>query len=235
MNDHKFCFIICTNNSVLLGEALHYINHLHIPAGYEADLLTVSDASSITEAYNEAMAATDAKYKIYMHQDVFILNKYILFDLLKIFQSERKIGIIGMVGYDTVSPDGVMWSSNRTGNIYQRIPDAPYPNLYQYRYCLKKEGISFVALVDGFFMATAYDLPWDTEFLKGFDFYDAFQSIHFLKQGYKIAVPAQQHPWCMHDDGKILDLRNYDQYRQIFLQNHNDCLGKHYSQIIQQI
>ncbi len=74
MNDHKFCFIICTNNDLLLGEALHYIDHLEIPDGYEVDLLTVNDASSMTEGYNEAMTTSDAKYKIYMHQDVFILN-----------------------------------------------------------------------------------------------------------------------------------------------------------------
>ena len=73
MNDHKFCFIICSNNDLLLGEALHYIDQLNIPDEYEVDLLTVKDAASITEGYNEAMLSSDAKYKIYMHQDVFIL------------------------------------------------------------------------------------------------------------------------------------------------------------------
>ena len=84
MNNHKFCFIICTNNDLLLEEALHYINHLYLPEGYETDLITINEASSMTTAYNEALSATDAKFKIYMHQDVFILNKYILTDLLKI-------------------------------------------------------------------------------------------------------------------------------------------------------
>ena len=71
MNDHKFCFIICTNNDLYLNECLHYIDHLVIPEGYEVDVLTIQDAISITTGYNEGMHASDAKYKIYMHQDVF--------------------------------------------------------------------------------------------------------------------------------------------------------------------
>ena len=38
-------------------------------------------------------------------------------------------------------------------------------------------------------MMTAYDLRWDEETLTGWDFYDAFQSINFLENGYRIAVP----------------------------------------------
>ena len=234
MDDHKFCFVICANSDLYLEESLHYISHLQIPEGYKADLFTVRDAVSITEAYNEAMSVSDAKYKIYLHQDVFILNKNILSDLLKVFHTDELIGMIGMVGYDTVSPDGIMWHKKRLGNYYQRTPPVSYPKLSTYNYDLEKDGFSFVALVDGFFIATSRDLPWNTKLLKGFDFYDAFQSIHFLKHGYKIVVPTQKHPWCMHDDGKILNLRNYDPYRRIFMQTYPDCLGKHYSEILAQ-
>lgn len=188
MNNHKFCFIICTNNDLLLEEALHYISHLYLPEGYETDLITINEASSMTTAYNEALSATDAKFKIYMHQDVFILNKYILTDLLKIFQSDTQIGMIGMAGYDTVSPDGIMWNMKRIGSPYQRKPESPYPQLSQYSYSLDKDGYSLAAQIDGFFIATAFDLPWNTDLLQGFDFYDAFQCISFLKHGYKIAA-----------------------------------------------
>lgn len=232
MNEHKFCFIICTNNDLLLEEAIHYINHIHIPEGYEIDILTITDADSMTKGYQEAMTASDAKYKIYMHQDVFILNKNILSDLLSIFQSDPGIGLIGMVGYDTVSPDGIMWHiQNREGNLYQSHPESVYPPLQHYQYSLSQDGFSYVALVDGFFMATSQDLPWNTELLTGWDFYDAFQSMNFLQHEYKIAVPHQTHPWCMHDDNKTLNLTYYDHYRHIFLNTFHAYLGKHYSSI----
>lgn len=231
MNNHKFAFIICTNNNLYLEEALHYINHLDIPEGYEIELLTICDAPSMTGGYQEAMMQSDAQYKIYMHQDVFILNRNILSDLLGIFRSDPQIGMIGMVGYDTVSPDGIMWHKKRDGNLYQQKPDSIYPSFHEYEYSLAKDGYSYAALIDGFFMATSHDLPWNTEVLKDWDFYDAFQSINFLQNGYKIAVPRQRHPWCIHDDNKFPNLSKYNYYRNIFLQTYKHFIGKKYQDI----
>ncbi len=166
MNDHKFCFIICTNNELLLGEAVLYIHSLIVPDGYSVELLTVKDAASMTSGYNEAMEASDAKYKIYMHQDVFILNKNFLRDILSIFHSDPQIGMIGMVGYETVSDAGLMWHSKRCGSPYQIKPDIPYPSLSEYNYSLCGDGYTLVAQTDGFMMITAHDYPWNTEILK---------------------------------------------------------------------
>ena len=235
MNDHKFTFIICTNDSLLLSECIHYINHLVIPEGYELELLTITDAVCITQGYNEAMMTSDAKYKIYMHQDVFILNKYILYDLLSIFESDPQIGMIGMVGYEKVSSDGMMWNAERSGNLYMRKPKSPYPTLSSYRYSITQDIYTPVAMVDGFFLATSRDFPWNTNQLDGWDFYDAFQCIRFLSEGYKIVVPHQSHPWCMHDDNRILNLIHYDRYRQIFLQTYPQFLGKSYAEISESI
>lgn len=233
MNDHKFAFIICTNDTLLLEECLHYIDHLIIPEGYETELLTITDAECITQAYNEAMQASDAKYKIYMHQDVFILNRNILRDLLAVFASDEQIGMIGMVGYERVSPDGIMWHGKRFGDLYRHNPDTLYPALPDYRYQVIQDGYDYAAEIDGFFMATCRDLPWDTDQLDGWDFYDAFQSMHFLLEGYKIAVPLQKYPWCMHDDNRFPSLFHYDHYRQIFLQTYRQFLGKSYVEITQ--
>lgn len=230
MNDHKFAFIICTNDSLLLEECVHYLDHLDVPEGYETELLTIPDAESIASAYNEAMQASDARYKIYMHQDVFILNRHLLANLLAIFSSDPKIGMIGMVGYETVAADGIMWHESRTGCLYTRRPGNSYPALSQYRYHIG-DGYDCVAEIDGFFMATSRDIPWDAERLDGWDFYDAFQSMRFLLKGYRIAVPRQKHPWCMHDDNGILNLSHYDHYRQIFLQCYKPILGKSYAEI----
>lgn len=228
MNDKKFCFIICTNNDLLLNECLHYLNHLIIPSGYEIDLLTIQGAPSMTEGYNSAMESTDAKYKIYMHQDVFLLNCNLLQDLLDIFKADPQIGLVGMIGYENISPDGIMWHGKRRGDIYRRTPSLSYPLLSEYRYSLNRDGYSYVAEVDGLFIATSQDLRWDTEFVTGWDFYDAFQSINYLSNGYKIAVPNQIHPWCLHDDGVALNMFNYNKYRKIFMNKYHDLLGKSY-------
>ncbi len=231
MNSHKFCFIICTNDELMLSECLHYIRHLEIPQGYDIDLLTIKDAPCMTSAYQSAMSDSDAKYKIYLHQDVFILNKNILMDLLDIFSSDPLIGMIGVVGYETVSSDGIMWHTPRKGTVYSPKSAMSYPLLSKYRYSLQEDGYSYVAEIDGLFIATAYDLPWDTVQLKGWDFYDAFQSMNFLKNGYRIAVPSQKHPWCLHDDNVLLNMTQYDFYRKLFCSRYQNLLGKSYAQI----
>ena len=184
MENKKFCFIICTDNPVFLEECVHYLQHLAVPKGYDMDLLTVKDAVSMALGYQEAMEQSDAKYKIYMHQDVFILNRNFLADLLAVFEDDPEIGMIGMVGYEKMSVDGIMWHQ-------KRIEDSSLPS----------GGYVYAAVVDGFLLATQYDLPWNAAVLTGFDFYDAFQCMEFLRAGYKIAVPAQNPPWCLHDDG----------------------------------
>lgn len=232
MNNHKFAIIICTNDALILEECLHYIDHLIIPDGYEIDLLTITEASCMTQGYNEAMQASDARYKIYMHQDVFILNKNILGDLLSVFMSDPQIGMVGMVGYERISPDGIMWHGKRLGNLYVDNPNTPYPALSDYRYHVTRDSYNYAAEIDGFFMATCQDLLWDTDRLDGWDFYDAFQSIRFLLAGYKIAVPFQRHPWCMHDDNKFPSLFHYNHYRQIFFRDYRQFLGKSQAEIL---
>lgn len=232
MDRNKFCFIICTNNSVLLEECIHYLQHLVVPQGYTIDLLTIRDAVSMTSGYQEAMEQSNAKYKIYLHQDVFILNKYFLTDLLSIFEADSGIGMVGMVGYETVAEDGIMWHRKRIGAIYQKKETESYIDYHKYRYSISSDGYTRVAVVDGLLIATAYDLPWNTQELRGFDFYDAFQSMEFLKRGYKIVVPTQRNPWCLHDDNQLSTLIHYDQYRQIFLHKYKYALGKNDRQVM---
>lgn len=233
MNNYKFAFIICTNDELLLNECVHYINNLHVPAGYDVELLTIPDAPCITSGYNEAMAATDAKYKIYMHQDVFILNKNFLQDILSIFLEDSSIGMIGMVGYRSVSKDGIMWQSSdvRYGSLF-------FGSHYfeetrnTYHYSLQKDSYHYVALIDGLLMATSCDLPFDTQHIDGWDFYDAFQSMNYLLHGYHVVVPEQRFPWCIHDDNILLNLFHYNAYREKFVETYKEFLGKSYDQII---
>lgn len=232
MNDHLFAFIICTNNETYLQECLCYIHELNIPEGYNIDILTITDAPCMTAGYNEGMRSSDAKYKIYMHQDVFLLNNNLLQDILDIFSSGKDIGMIGMVGYPIIPPTGVMWHSERVGAVPLYGVKSQYSdfNYNSYRYSIA-DSYTDVALVDGLMMITCVDLPWNEELLKHWDFYDAFQSMNFLLNGYRIVVPTQKYPWFIHDDGYLLSMWNYEPYRKLFQQTFRNYLGKHCSEI----
>lgn len=203
MEDNKICFIACTNNETYETEMLRYIRHLEVPEGYAVDALCVHDARSMTAGYNEGMNASDAKYKVYLHQDTFIVNKFFLRDTLAVFR-EQEIGMLGMVGAPHMPENAIMWESSRVGKLY-----------YNDRYQAMRSEMSKIAgayaeveAVDGFLMMTQYDLPWREDLFDKWDFYDASQSFEFRRKGYRVVVPRQEEPWCLHDDG-LLDLKNY--------------------------
>ncbi len=169
--------------------------------------------------YNQAMRSSDAKYKIYLHQDVFILNHHFIENILLLFRSHPEAGMIGMVGVTQLAPTGIMWKSghNEIGALY-RPTDEPY----SHEIVAGEWPTATVQCVDGFLIATQYDLPWREDLFDGWDYYDASQGFEFRRQGYEVLVPDQSFPWCLHDDGKILNLYRYDHYRKIFLQEYGD-------------
>lgn len=116
VNDKEVCFIICSNDQLYTEECLYYIAHLHVPDGYQINVLTIEDAGSMTAGYNEGMCASDAKYKVYLHQDVFIINRNFIQDFLDVFEQDEKIGMIGMVGASRLSTSGIMWEGARQGH-----------------------------------------------------------------------------------------------------------------------
>ena len=216
-DDKKICFIICYDQDIYLKECLLYLQRLHIPEGFSTDLLTIADAPSMTEGYQAAMEESDARYKIYLHQDVFILYPYFLDSLIQIFRSDPLIGMAGMVGTPVFPDDYMMWTGKRVGDLYLR--DTPSHARQDYRY-RSADGLYTVDSIDGFLMATAYDIPWRTDLLGGWDFYDVSQSFEFRKRGYKVVVPEQRLPWCLHDDGMILNLWDYDKNRRICMEEY---------------
>jgi hypothetical protein len=116
MNERKMDFIIAYNNERLFEECVFYINKLLIPEGYEIGLLGITDGKSLTSAYNEGMRASEAKYKVYLHQDVIILNRNFIADVIALFQSDASIGMMGVYGGADLPKDGCytpFWDTGR--------------------------------------------------------------------------------------------------------------------------
>lgn len=218
MNDKKICFIACVNDNDFFSECLLYIDRLYIPDGYEIEVLSIEDAASMTGGYNEGMNSSDAKYKIYLHQDTFIVDRFFLKELIDIFTNNPDIGMVGIVGAPKMSKDGCMWNEGEVWAMYRDIvcdidkcKEYSKPGSYN---CVSVEAI------DGLLMATQYDLPWREDLFTEFDFYDASQSMEFIKKGYKVVVPQMNKPICVHDDGVILNLINYDENRKKYLKEY---------------
>lgn len=209
VDENKISFIICVNDGMFFEECVRYIYSLAVPEGMEVEILEIRGAMSMTAGYNEGMSSSNAKYKVYMHQDVFLINQYFIYDILSIFKKDAGIGMIGMVGSIKTPENGIMWSEKRVGFGGKKV------SWEEYRYRLE-DGIWNVECVDGLLMATQTDIPWREDLFDGWDYYDVSQSYEMRKNGYHIAVPVQNYSWYLHDDKLVLSLLNYNKYRKIF-------------------
>ena len=189
-------FIMCVNDAVYMQEALYYINSLKVPTGCNVDVLTIEEAKSMAGGYNEGMHASKAKYKVYLQQNVFILNENFIYDVLDIFENEE-IGMLGMVGSPVLPENKVASYGRRVGKIYKASAygawEMPFDSI--------QDEYEEVQAIDGLLMATQYDIEWREDIFEKWDMYDASQSQEMLRAGYKIVVPYMITPWCIYDNG----------------------------------
>lgn len=218
-NEKKIAFISCVNNKLYFEECKHYIEKLHIPEGYEIEVLAVEGAASMCAGYNEAMQSTDAKYKIYMHQDVFIRDVEFLDKIVQIFKENSKIGMLGMVGGVRMPKTGVVYRAWNIGKVDCREPDLSY----YLEGDTKKKQNEVVEAIDGLVMITQYDIPWREDLFANFDFYDASGAFEMRRKGYEVVVPYQETPWVIHDSS-FAKLGNYDVNRKICLKEYPEFL-----------
>lgn len=220
MNPHKICFILCSNDSFLANECILYINQLNIPKGFSIETLVIEDAKSLTSGYNAAMAQSDAKYKVYLHQDVLLIHRNFIQDILSIFTKHPEIGMLGVVGNKSIPENGAPWSDGqwrRIGELYHDLIYMKNHSVFSKITGAYQESI----VLDGLLMVTQYDLPWREDLFQGWDFYDCSQSLEFWEAGYKVVVPHMDSPWCLHDND-ILHLEHYEKWRQVFEKEYKD-------------
>lgn len=209
---------MCVNDDMYEEECLRFIRQLRIPEGYEVEQLSVRNAESMAAGYNEAMEASDAKYKVYLHQDVFLVNKDFISDMLHIFQ-EPTIGMFGLAGSPKLPENAVMWSGDRTGRIFSsNIKESG-----EVWIGAMEKPYTEVEAVDGLLIATQTDIRWREDLFCGWDFYDVSQSMEFRKKGYRVVVPYMEKGWVLHDDG-AMNLIHYFDCRDIFLQEYGEML-----------
>ena len=219
MNHKKVCFISCVNNFEKYNKALLYIQSLKIPAGYEIETIVIEQAVSLTSGYNQGMKRSDAKYKVYLHQDTYILNQNFIFDIISLFEKYPKLGMLGVVGAIT-TPEGLWWKSPTVyGSVYHTFKGEGQIELLSH--LIVNGDYEKVQAIDGLIMITQYDVEWREDLFKGWHFYDVSQSLEFQKAGYEVGVPKQKKHWCLHDTRKP-NMTDYEENRNILVQHYQD-------------
>lgn len=214
MNAQKICFIMCTNHQLYKEECISYLERLELPDGFEREILPIEGACSMASGYNQAMSQSDAKFKVYLHQDVFVVYRNFIPEIIRLFENPE-IGMIGMVGNLQVEQTAVMWHGTRVGMLHSN--SVYFADSYLFGKVVGE--YQRVQAVDGLLMATQYDIPWREDLFRGWDFYDISQSMEFRRKGYQVIVPHTDTPWCIHDDG-FLNLGRYYEEREVFLKEY---------------
>lgn len=216
MDSHKIAFIVCVNNAQEFAEACYYISRLEVPDSYQIDIIEVWETSSMASGYNEAMERSDAKYKIYMHQDTFIIYQNFIVDMLRIFETDRQIGMFGCVGCDDLPGNAQAVTAWNVGTVYHNCT----PGRMERRQNEDKSPVVVEAL-DGLILATQYDIRWREDLFDGWDFYDVSQCFEMKRAGYKVVVPFQETPWCYHDNTYSKMVR-YQEYCHRLISEYQD-------------
>lgn len=216
MIQHKILFVTCVNDEKLYEKCVKHISKLFVPLNTSLELLPIRGAESMTEGYNQALK-NEAKYKVYLHQDTFILNRNFLNEIVNLFRSNPMLGLIGMIGCKRLSPDGVWWKGK---DLVGKVVAYHYDTYHLIKMREVETSFEQVEAVDGLLMATQYDIPWRDDLFKGFHFYDTSQCAEFIKKGYLVGVPKQLEPWCFHYDTTDYDPEDYREHQNIFLQNY---------------
>ncbi len=199
-----------------MQECMKYISFLNIPNGIEIDVISITDTKNIAAGYNAAMKESDAKYKVYLHQNTFILYKNFIQDVLDLFKKNPEYGLLGVLGRNSLLKDA-------NYQDHWNIGMSDYCNSLSstHLYLKNSDEIEPVHVIDGMIMITQYDVLWQEETFKGFDFYNVSQSIEFQKLGYKVGVPHQKTTWCIYDY-QSKNIEKYDDARKIFCQKYKN-------------
>jgi hypothetical protein len=209
LNPDALAFITCVNDETQYDTCIRHLDALQIPAGHTVETIAVFGAPSMAEGYQRAMEASTARYKIYVHQDVYIVHRELLPKLVTLFRTHSRLGMVGVVGATRLTASGIWWLNNAS-HSYGRIWEYSRPGgfwswlgpfnrrrLHLIRYRSFVGDYLPAAVVDGLFLATQYDLPWISP-LGGFELYEQVQGLEFIKAGLEIGIARQETVWCLH-------------------------------------
>ncbi|TCO73641.1 glycosyltransferase [Marinisporobacter balticus] len=214
LNAKKICFFTCINDEKTYAESLLYIKNLNIPEGYEVATLCIKNTENVTKWYNQAMKYSDAKYKVYMHEDVFIINKNFISDFITIFEKAKNVGMIGIIGSKVIPTTGV-W--NQSQHKYGKVYDNSSGKLKLLQYKNVETEYESIKAIDSMLMITQYDIPWREDIFDNYYFYDISQCVEFNKEGYEVVIPKQDKPWCIHECKTVNIKERPEKYQNIFL------------------
>lgn len=192
----KIDFIVFYKNSSCINKCVNCIEALRKPDGVEIDILGISEGDSICEAYDAAMAESDADLKIYVRENVYIINQDFLENVITFMDSHQDVGMAGVIG-GFENGKFVDWTTGAANIVND--DRATLLNV-------ASEG-SAVDFLQGSVLVTRCDVPWVCDGQDSDRLFDINHSKAVREKGMSLAVFAQKEPWIVWEYGVCFNER----------------------------
>lgn len=193
----EILFIIVGNDDWIISENIKFIDNMTIPKHMKVEYRVVSNLDNIPQAVQNAMRESMAKYKIYLDQNAFLIDKEFLPKAIAIFQNNPDIGLLGARGYYKTEENEKM---ELRGNYIFQYNDTR--NICLSNVC---EGdvntIVDVMALDKHFMMTSVDSDWNGNNSN----FHIIKSVEMRHMGYRTVVFIDEKPFVLFDNGIALE------------------------------
>lgn len=168
-------FIIYKNNEKIYNELINDLSNINVPQDLSFECVTVEGKDGYSSAYNLGMRESNARIKFYVNENVRILDPNWIMNVIKIFNNNPAIGMIGGSGCVSIPYDGIFIRNNRrAGRVYinneeivwSQIPSGAYEE---------------VLLVDSGVFATQYDIEYENIDYRDSFFMGAIKAMDFRR------------------------------------------------------
>ena len=208
--EKKVAFFVRKSDEALYRTCLESLQALHLPAGYEAELFTLAAGKPYAVQANKALALSDAKYKIYINDDMCLVQPRFFGELLAIFKNAA-VGMVGAGGSQSLPVDGnVLSSVYKRGAVYVPAEDG----FSELRFGDATGKAADVRCILPSFFATQWDIFWDESYEK--QYYAVLaHCCAFEEEGRRIVVPLPKNIWCAYQvkdisfDGSEADRKKF--------------------------
>jgi acetyltransferase-like isoleucine patch superfamily enzyme/glycosyltransferase involved in cell wall biosynthesis len=199
MDANAVCFITKVQNEDRYMETLKYIQALTVPEGMRIETIGIRGADTPSVAYERARQQTNAKYKVYFHEGLFIIDKEFIARCLTAFDVQPSPAMLGVIGSAGLPVDGNWKRTNSLrGLLYETEKGVTRLRFHDSD---DIEHHKIVAL-DGILIITQFDLPWKQTLFAGFHYAELSYCIEYTRKGYTLDVLSGEQPLCLYDAGE---------------------------------
>ena len=179
--------IICSRDKSLYDRL---VLNIEKTIGYPHEIICITGASSICEAYQEGLDNSNGQFCVFLHEDIIFHSTNWGDKLISYFREDQALGLVGVAGAKskTLVPSA-WWDCPEGDKVIRIIQHFSTGEIKDQNQGFNKSKIERVAIIDGVFMALRKNksIHFDKS-LDGFHGYDLDLSLSVIKAGYTIYV-----------------------------------------------